>query len=152
MSDTFNQALNGDISAFAELYAENYKDMYHVAYHSLANVSEATDAVKFAARDAYGDIRRCSSKDEFKLLMVKKLCDRIIGRFKEYRKNTPQYEVNSPYIKAQMKKLTDAERFSVALWAVYGINAKEIAKLSGLAEDVVSVKLKSGQAKLEPKL
>lgn len=152
MSDTFEKALNGDISAFAELYAENYKDMYYVAYHSLANISEATDTVKLAAREAYNDIRLCRSRDEFKLLMVKKLCDRIIGRFKEYRKTPPQYETNSPYIKAQMKKLTDAERFSVALWAVYGINAKEIAKLSGLAEDVVTVKLKSGQTKLEPKL
>ncbi|MCM1054956.1 MAG: hypothetical protein NC394_05455 [Bacteroides sp.] len=152
MSAAFKNAQNGDTEAFAEIYSEIYTKLYCLAYHSLANEQEAVNAVKTATRDAYSDIRSCRSEGELNGLMLKKLCEQIILRYREYRKTPPKYETDPPYIKAQMRKLTDAERFSVAMWALFGFGAKEISKFSGLSETVVENKLKSARLKLEPVL
>lgn len=152
MSVTFTNAQNGDTEAFAEIYSEIYTKLYYLAYHSLANTQEAVNAVKTASRNAYSEIRNCRSVGEFNGLILKKLCEQIIFCYREYRKTPPEYETDPPYIKEQMRKLTDAERFSVSMWALFGFGAKEISKFSGLSETVVENKLKSAKLKLEPKL
>lgn len=152
MSETLTLAINGDMTAFSRLYADNYKKMYYVAYHSLANTDEAVEAVKLASDQAYSEIESCKTEEQFSRLMLKKLCDRVISRYREYRKSAPGIESNPPYIKAQMSRLTDAERLSVAIWSVYGFGSGEIAELTGLAKDVVAKKLESGKNKIASKL
>lgn len=152
MSETLTLAINGDMTAFSQLYADNFKKAYYIAYHTLAAVEEAVDAVKFAADKAYSEIEDCKTEKDFESLMLKKLCERIIFRFKEYRQNPSTAESSSSYIKALMLKLTDAEKLSVAIWAVYGLGAKEIAAVTRIAEDVVDKKLESAKAKLSAKL
>lgn len=152
MSKVFENARNGDIDAFAEIYSEIYTRLYYLAYHSLANVGEAVNAVKTAAREAYSNIRSCKSEEEFNGLLLKKLCEQIIRQYREYRKKQPEYEKNPTYIKSIMRKLTDAERFSTAMWALFGFGPKEISKFSGLSESVVEAKLKSARVKLEAQL
>lgn len=152
MSGTLTLAINGDMTAFTRLYADNYQKMYYVAYHSLANTEEAIDAVKLASNLAYSEIDGCKTEGDFSRLMLKKLCDRVIARYREYRKTAPGIESNPPYIKAQMSRLTDAERLSVAIWSVYGLGSGDIAELTGLAKDVVEKKLESGKNKIAPKL
>ena len=148
MSKVFINAQNGDIDAFAEIYSEIYTKLYYLAYHSLANVQEAVSAVKTAANEAYSNIRSCSTEEEFNGLLLKKLCEQIIKHYREYRKQQPEYEKNPTYIKSVMRKLTDAERFSAALWVLFGFTPKEISRFSGLSESVVEAKLKSAKAKL----
>lgn len=152
MSLAFKNAQNGDTEAFAEIYSEIYTKLYYLAYHSLANGREAVNAVKAAAREAYSEIRNCRSREEFNGCILKKLCEQIILYFREYRKTPPVYEADPPYIKAQMRKLTDAERLSVSMWALFGLNAGEISRFSGLSETVVENKLRSAKQKLEPNL
>lgn len=152
MSGTLTLAINGDMTAFSRLYADNYKQLYYVAYHSLANTDEAVDAVRFAASQAYEEIESCRTEAEFGRLMLKKLCGRIILRYREYRRTDPGIESNPPYIKAQMSRLTDAERLSVSIWSVYGLGSEEIAKLTGIAADVVAKKLESGKSRIASKL
>lgn len=152
MQGTLNLAINGDMTAFARLYADNYKKMYYVAYHSLANTDEAVEAVKIASDQAYAEIGSCKTEEELGRLMLKKLCGRIILRYREYRKTSPGIESNPPYIKAQMSKLTDAEKLSVSIWSVYGINSAGISELTGIAADVVEKKLESGKNRIASKL
>lgn len=152
MSAIFKNAQNGDTNAFAEIYAEIYTKLYYLAYYSLAGTEEAVAAVKTAAKSAYSDIKNCKNEGEFNSLFLQRLCENIITRFRDYRCNPPKYDPNPSYIKVQMKRLTDAERFTVTIWSLFGINAKEIARFSGLSETVVESKLSSAKAKLESKL
>ena len=108
MPNTFLNAQNGDIDAFADIYSEIYTRLYYLAYHSLANKEEAIDAVKTAVKEAYSNIRSCKSVEQFNGLMLKKLCDRIIRQYREYRKNQPMYDANPTYIKSVMRRLTES--------------------------------------------
>lgn len=152
MSDTYKNAQEGDIDAFAEIYSKIYTRLYYLAYHSLANREEAVQAVKSAAGEAYSLIRGCGTEEEFNGLLLKKLCEQIIRYYREYRKRQPEYETNPTYIKSVMRKLTDAERFSVAVWAIFGFSPHEISMFSGLSETVVTAKLRSAGQKLEAML
>ncbi len=152
MSDTYKNAQNGDIDAFAEIYSKMYTKLYYLAYHSLANREEAVNAVKTASNKAYSLIRGCAAEEEFNGLLLKKLCEQIIRHYREYRKVQPEYEKKPTYIKSVMQKLTDAERFSIAIWAIFGLDPKEISMFSGLSETVVAAKLRSAVQKLEARL
>ena len=152
MTASFVKIINGDISAFSKLYGEIYKKIYYLAYYSLANSQEAVTAVTNAVRYAYENAESCSSEEELKELILKKTCEQIVARFREYRKTPPPYEQYPSYIKAQLTRLTDAERLSVIVWAVFGYEADKISSLTGLALDIVAKKLESGQTKLSAKL
>ena len=152
MNVSVTKAINGDITEFTKLYGEIYKKIYCVAYYSLANSKEAVDAVTNAARYAYENAESCGSEDELRELILKKTCEQIVARFRDYRKTAPSYEQYPSYIKAQLTRLTDAERLSVTMWAVFGCDADKISSLTGLALDIVTKKLQSGQTKLSAKL
>lgn len=152
MSDLIAQAAGGDITAFAKLYENVYKKMYCGAYYTLATEEEAIEAVKIAADNTFSEMTSCKNQKDFEGLFLKKLSEQIIKCYREYRKNPPSNDNKSNYIKAQMRKLTDAERLAVAYNALFDIDAREISNITGLAEDVVKKKMESGQNKLSPKL
>ena len=152
MTAVFAKVIQGDMTAFSKLYADVYKKIYYVAHYSLANSVEAVDAVTDAARCAYENAKDCSGEEEIKEMLLKKTCEQIIVRFREYRKIPPAYEPQPPFIKSQMLRLTDAERLSVMVWSVFGYEAEKISSVTGLALEVVEKKLESGQAKLVAKL
>ena len=152
MKIAFEDVRNGDITAFSKVYGDICDKIYHVAFFSLATEKEALETVKEAVRYSYENASSCKNADELKVLMLKKTCEYIVARFREYRKSTPSYDPFQTYIKEQMTRLTDAERLSVAVWAVYGYEVEEISYITGLALDVVAKKLKSGQEKLSAKL
>lgn len=152
MAKVFDDAKKGDITAFSKLYGDVCERIYYVAYYSLANSGEAVSAVTEAARCAYENAESCESERELKELMLKKTCEQIVNRFREYKKTTPAYEPFPSFIRSQMLRLTDAERLSVMVWAVYGYEVEKISSLTGLAMDVVAKKLESGQNKLAESL
>ena len=152
MRYVFEDVKKGDIAAFSKLYGDVCEKIYHVAYYSLANQKEAVAAVTEAARYAYDHAESCKSSAELKELMLKKTCERIVARFREYRKSAPSYDPFPSFIKTQMTRLTDAERLSVMVWSVFGYEVEKISSITGLAQDVVAKKLVSGQEKLSAKL
>ena len=152
MAKVFDDAKKGDITAFSKLYGDVCERIYYVAYYSLANSGEAISAVTEAARCAYENAGNCESERELKELMLKKTCEQIVNRFREYKKTAPAYEPFPSFIRSQMQRLTDAERLSVMVWAVYGYEVEKISSLTGLAIDVVAKKLESGQNKLAESL
>lgn len=158
MTETFTRAAsvkdaaNGDLNAFAQLYSADYKKIYYIAYYSLANPEEAAEAVITAVRLAYATIGGCKSREDFTVLILRKTCEQIITKYREYRKTPPHYENKPSYIKSQMLKLTDAERLSVTIWAVFGYDEETIAEVTGLSQAIVVKKLESGKAKLAEKV
>ncbi|MCM1299860.1 MAG: hypothetical protein NC203_07915 [Firmicutes bacterium] len=158
MTETFTRAASvkdaasGDLNAFAQLYSADYRKIYYIAYYSLANKEEAVEAIIAAVRLAYATIGGCKSLEDFNILILRKTCEQIIAKYREYRKNPPRYENKPGYIKSQMLKLTDAERLSVAIWAVFGCNEETIAEVTGLSRAIVVKKLESGKAKLAEKV
>lgn len=158
MTETFTKASNiknaagGDLNAFAQLYSADYKKIYYVAYYSLANAEEAKEVVITAVRLSYATVGGCKSIEDFNILILRKTCEQIITKYREYRKNPPVYESRPGYIKSQMLKLTDAERLSVVIWAVFGYDEETIASVTGLSQAIVVKKLESGKAKLSEKI
>ena len=152
MANAFEDVRNGDITAFSKLYGDICKKIYHVAYYSLASSQEAVAAVTEAARYGYDHAESCRSEGELYELMLRKTCEQIVNRFRDYRKSPPTHDQNPSFIKAQMLRLTDAERLSVMVWSVFGYEVEKISSITGLALDVVTKKLVSGQAKLSANL
>lgn len=152
MAKVFDDAKKGDVTAFSKIYGDVCERIYYVAYYSLASSEEAVKAVTEAARYAYENAEDCESERELKELMLKKTCEQIVNRFREYRKVSPPYEPFPSFIRSQMLRLTDAERLSVMVWAVYGYEVEKISAITGLALDVVAKKLESGQTKLAANL
>ena len=152
MANTFEDVKNGDIAAFSKLYGNISEKIYRVAYYSLITPGEAVAAVKVAARYAYENAGSCRNKGELEELMLRKLCEQIVIRFREYRKSPPSNEQSPSRIKALMLRLTDAERLSVMVWSVFDYDVGKISSVTGLASEVVTKKLESGQNKLSANL
>ena len=152
MASAFEDIQKGDISAFSKLYGNICEKIYHVAYYSLATSEEAVAAVRVAARYAYDNARSCRNEGELCELMLRKLCEQIVIRFRDYRKSPPSMEQNPSYIKSLMLRLTDAERLSIMVWSVFDYEVGKIASVTGLASEIVTKKLESGQAKLSANL
>lgn len=152
MSDVVSRAAKGDITAFAELYESVYKKMYCAAYYTLVTEAEAVEAVKIAADGVFSGMSSCKNQRDFEALFLKKLTDKIIAAFRSYRKSPAKEDGRANYIKTQMRRLTDVERLAVAYNALFDIDPGKISEITGLAEDVVSKKLESGQSKIADKL
>lgn len=152
MIKDFEDTKRGDITAFSKIYGSVCERIYYVAYYSLASSEEAAKAVTEAARYAYDNAEDCRSEGELKELMLKKTCQLVVSRFREYKKSSPPYEPFPSFIRSQMLRLTDAERLTVMVWSVFDCEAEKISALTGLALDVVMKKLESGQTKLSASL
>lgn len=150
MTDIVEKAAGGDITAFGILYKNVYRKLYYAAYYTLATEREAIDAVKTSANSTFANMSSCKNQRDFNILILKKLSEQIIASYKSYRNNPPVNQKKVPFIKAQMKKLTDAEKLAVTYWTVFDLTPREIAIITGLAEDVVAKKLESGKVKLSP--
>lgn len=152
MSEILTLAAGGDTAAFTQLYTRSYKKIYFVAYYSLATSKEAVDVMTASLKSAYEEIGGCKSEEDFDLLWLKKTCEQIIARYREYRKTPPRQEPDPDFIKASMNRLTDAERLAVTIWAEFDLEPKDIASVTGLKLEVVSKKLDSAREKLAQKL
>ena len=152
MANVFENVKKGDIAAFSRLYGDICEKIYCVAYYSLATSEEAIAAVKIAARYAYENAGSCRDERELWELMLRKTCEQIVLRFREYRKSPPSSDQNPSYIKTTMMRLTDAERLSLMLWALFDYGAEKISSVTGISSEVVTKKLQSGQTKLNANL
>lgn len=60
------RAKDGDVHAFAGLYAQIYKDLYRFAVCTLQNLHDAEDAVSETVLDAFSQIAVCANQNPLK--------------------------------------------------------------------------------------
>lgn len=150
MTDIIEKAADGDITAFGALYKNVYKKLYRAAYFTLTTEREAIDAVKAAAGNTFANMSSCKNQRDFNILILKKLSEQIIAVFKSYKNDPPKVQKRLPFIKAHMKKLTDAEKLAVTYWVIFDLTPREIAIITDLSEDMVTKKLEGARIKLSP--
>ena len=132
-------AANGDAHAFSKLYALLYRDMYYTACYSLANDSDAVEAVRGTAKDGFKAIGRLRSEDAFRMFMMKTLCARIKMFFKEY-KHTPPAEFRSE-LNERLFEIEHADRLCAAMYIAGRFTMDEISQYSGMSKSTVRKRL-----------
>lgn len=143
-------ARQGDADAFARLYSDVYKQMYHTALYNLRNSHDACDAVSEAVIDAFGAIKNLKNEDAFKSWIMKILFNKIKKKQKEYinfgMEITEDIKMSSfNYEKAELKEaldsLDDESRAILSLAILGGYSSKEISKIFGINSGTVRSKL-----------
>lgn len=143
-------ARQGDADAFARLYSDVYKQMYHTALYNLRNSHDACDAVSEAVIDAFGAIKNLKNEDAFKSWIMKILFTKIKKKQKEYMnfeveitEDTKMSSFN--YEKAELREaldsLDDESRAILSLAVLGGYSSKEISKIFGINAGTVRSKL-----------
>lgn len=142
-------ASNGDTKAFAKLYETIYREMYYTALYSLANDTDAVEAVTGTIRDGFRSMPRLKSESAFRLFMMKTLCARIRAIQKEYKNSgepVPQSEVHR-----RMSAVDGADKILVVMYVAAKFQPEEIALYVGSSANVVRKRLKNALDILEIK-
>ena len=134
------EAAGGDARAFSRLYELVYDSMYYSAFYTLKNDSDAVEAVLGAARDGFRAIGRLHTEDNFRLFMMRTLCSRIKGFFKEYGPN-PETDDFMIVAKSEMFQLENRDRLCAALYMGGNCTPDEIAMYTGMARNTVKKRL-----------
>lgn len=160
-SDKVSLAQQGDATAFSELYALVYKDLYYVAYYSLKNTYDAQDVVSDTVLDAYASIGKLKDEKAFKAWIMKILSAKIKRKLKEYVQSRivftyefEQEELNYDGIdlKQEFNRLSDEERLVLSMSVVSGYTSEEISKITGINANTVRSKLLRAKDKLRDRL
>lgn len=150
-SELLNRIAQGDKSAFAEIYAPIYKQLYYIAYFSLGNADDAKKTLKRAAQTCFQKCADCKSKETFKAYFIRLLCDGIVSDFKACRKSgrKPVLELDTSTQTGQkFASLTEAERLTFVIWCFTNYSEHQLSIVTGLKEEVAEQKLKSAKSKM----
>lgn len=156
-------AVNGDCEAFSRLYAIVYEDLYHIAFYSLRNTHDASDAVSETVLDAFSSIEKLRDENAFKSWIFKILAAKIKKKQSEYCKHTANIDDISDYeetlretfdfehseIAEAMYKIEDTERLILSLSVLEGYSSKEISKICGIKDVTIRSKLLRTKEKLK---
>ena len=77
-------AQKGSTEAFARLYSDVYKDMYHIALYSLRSSHDASDVVSDTVLDAFCSIKKLRDPSLFRSWIMKILSAKVKQKQKEY--------------------------------------------------------------------
>ncbi len=77
-------AKKGSTEAFSRLYAEVYRDLYHIALYSLRSMHDAGDVVSDTVLDAFCSIDKLREPEKFRSWIMRILSAKIKRRQKEY--------------------------------------------------------------------
>lgn len=80
-------AVGGDCEAFSRIYATVYEELYHIAFYSLRNTHDASDAVSETVLDAFSSIKKLKNEDAFRNWILKILAAKIKRKQSEYYRN-----------------------------------------------------------------
>ncbi len=148
--DTAAMAANGDMKAFARLYETIYREMYYAACYSLADEGDAVRVITETVREGFKCIGRLHTEQSFRGYMMKTLCTKIRGCFKEYAADGIEIRYDesrlSPNedgidIKQEFNRLSDTERLVISLYAGGRFRCEEISQFTGLSTANVKRKL-----------
>ncbi len=146
-------AANGDMKAFARLYETIYREMYYAAYYSLAGDSDAVRVITETVREGFKVIGRLHTETAFRTYMMKTLCTKIRGCFKEYAADGVEIRYDKSRlrpnedgidIRQEFNRLSDTERLVTSLYAGGRFKSEEISQFTGLS--VTNVKRKLDRA------
>lgn len=144
-------ARKGDTEAFARLYSEVYRDLYHIAFYSLRNSHDACDAVSDTVMDAFCSIGRLRDEKAFKSWIMRILSAKIKRKQREYF-NTPadieeafmesgDFDYLSFEVKEALENLGNEERLLLSMSVLGGYTSKEISEICAMKASTVRSKL-----------
>lgn len=146
-------AANGGTKYFGRLYETIYREMYYTAFYSLADDTDAVEAVIAAIRSGFSAIGRLHSERAFRLFMMKHLCSSIKVKFKEYAAEGRELccggNEHGIDIKREFNVLPDMERLVCALYVGGKFHTDEIAQFTGLSSGAVKKNLNRALAAFE---
>lgn len=144
-------ARKGDTAAFARLYSQVYKDLYHIALYSLRSTHDACDAVSDTVMDAFCTIGKLKDQNAFRSWIIKILYTKIKRRQKEYYKSgekikenmfdSPDFDYLSVEVREVLDKLDGESRLLVSMSVIEGYTSAEIADICGSKPSTVRSKL-----------
>lgn len=144
-------ARKGDTEAFARLYSEVYRDLYHIAYYSLRNSHDACDAVSETVMDAYCSIGRLRNEKAFKSWILRILSAKIKRKQKEYCEAPPDieeflsessdFDFVSLDIKEALENMDGESRLILSMSVLGGYTSEEISKICSLKPSSVRSRL-----------
>ena len=151
-------AKKGDTQAFSRLYAEVYKDLYHIALYSLRNSHDASDVVSDTVLDAFCSINKLREPEKFRNWIMRILSIKIKRKQKEYFSPTEELDENLPNIddfdydsvelKDALNKLDSQSKLMLSMSILGGYTSNEISEICDINSSTVRSKL----AKIKKKL
>ncbi len=155
--DLVKKAKRGDADAFAGLYEQIYKDLYHFALYTLKNAQDAEDAVSETVMDAFSSIRKLRSDTAFSAWIFRILSNKCNQKIREYcllrEKTVPEQAWESTpsdpwgneteeYIEVRKSffELAEEERMIVGMHIFLGYKTREIAEILNMNENTVRSK------------
>lgn len=150
-SEDVKHARKGDTEAFARLYSEVYKDLYHIALYSLRNAHDACDVVSDTVMDAFCSIKKLKDENAFRNWIMKILSAKIKRKQREYF-NCPQeideafsmfneFDYVSFEVRETVDNLDSESRLLLSMSVLGGYTSNEISQICGLNENTVRSKL-----------
>jgi len=158
---TVGLARSGDTEAFATLYSDVYKDLYHMALYNLKDANDAEDVVSETVLDAFATIGNLRDENAFRSWITTILYAKIKRKLKEYAVCgiVFTYEVEHQKLnydgidlKQELNRLLDDERLILSLSIIGGYTSKEIGKMLDMKPSTVRSKLLRTKMKLRERL
>ncbi len=154
------RAINGDISAFGDLYELYALDMYKYALSMCKNPQDAEDAVQETALSVFRSIKNLQDPRKFKSYLFYSLannCKRTLAGEKGLELNeeisyTEDYTDESVYVWDALSRLDVQSREIVCLSVFSGFKSHEIAKMLQIPAATVRTRLKRSLEKLGKEL
>lgn len=144
-------ARKGDTAAFAELYSEVYRDLYHCALYNLRNEHDACDVVSEAVLDAFSSIKNLKNEEAFKAWIMRILFVKIKKRQKEYincgidideaGELFSDFEYDSIELKNAIDSLDSSSKAILSLSALGGYTSAEIGRICKMNSSSVRSRL-----------
>jgi RNA polymerase sigma-70 factor (ECF subfamily) len=148
-SEDVKLAQSGSTEAFARLYAEVYKDMYHIARYSLRSTHDASDTVSETVLDAFCSIKKLRDPKLFRSWIMKILSAKIKQKQREYFADTAElsdditssFDYGATELKEALGKLDSESRLILSMSVLGGYSSDEIADVCSIRAGTVRSKL-----------
>ncbi len=160
-SEDVRLAKKGSTEAFSRLYAEVYKDLYHIALYSLKNPHDASDVVSDTVLDAYCSINNLREPEKFKSWIMQILSAKIKRRQKEYytaeelNDDFPEidnFDYDSVELKDALNRLDSESSLILSMSVLGGYTSEEISRICDIKSGTVRSKLSRIKEKLRLEL
>ena len=161
-SENVRLAKEGSSEAFARLYAEVYKDMYHIALYSLRSSHDACDAVSDAVLDAFCSIKKLKDPSKFRSWIMKILSAKIKQKQREYfapaedidegAALSDEFSYENAELSEALDKLDSSSKLLLSMSVLGGYTSGEIAEICDTKPSTVRSRLAAIKHKLRMEL
>lgn len=144
-------ARKGDTEAFARLYSEVYRDLYHIAFYCLKNSHDACDVVSDTVMDAFCTIGKLRDEKAFRSWIMRILSAKIKRKQREYFYSTAEIEETfmessdfdylSFEVREALENLDGDSRLLLSMSVLGGYTSQEISEICSIKSSTVRSKL-----------